>query len=243
MIPPEKRAAGTRPLAPTTGPVSQERPEDLVDCWNRIGVGGDASCRELEKYIQCHNCPAYAKAGLQLLNRALPQDYRDEWTQYFAENRKPATVSRTSVVIFRVANEWLALPTPTVQEIAEHRTVHSIPHRRHGVVLGLANIRGELLLCVSVGRLLGLDHGASPEKLRTFYDRLLVVVWEGKRLVFPADEVHGIHRVVPENLTPPPTTIAKAASTFTHGLFAWQQTLVGLLDPESLFATLNRSLS
>jgi chemotaxis-related protein WspD len=243
MNPPEHRAAIEGALRSTTDPGLPGPGEEPIDCWNRIGVAGDASCPELERFVQCHNCPVYAKAGLRLLNRPLPHDYREEWTRYFAENRKPAAANRTSVLIFRVAEEWLALPTPTVQEVAEHRSVHSIPHRRHGVVLGLANIRGELLVCVSVGRLLGLDQGASLEKLRTFYDSLLVVEWDGKRLVIPVDKVVGIHRVAPEALTPPPTTNAKASSTFTQGLFARQKTMVGLLDPELLFSTLNRSLS
>ncbi len=48
------------------------------DCWNRIGVEGNATCRELAKYIHCRNCPVYSAAGLQLLDRPLPADYRRE---------------------------------------------------------------------------------------------------------------------------------------------------------------------
>jgi chemotaxis-related protein WspD len=243
MKPTEKDTAGTRESNPAAGGVPQAGLETPTDCWNRIGVSGDASCPELDKFVQCHHCPVYARAGQRLLDRALPAGYRHEWTTYFAEYRKPAAANRTSVLIFRVDDEWLALPTPAVQEIAEHRAIHGLPHRRHGVVLGLVNIRGELLPCVSLGRVLGLTHGVSLDKLRTFYDRLLVAVWEGKRLVFPAHEMRGIHRFAPEDLTQPPTTITKAAFTFTRGLITWQNTLVGLLEPELLFSTLNRSLT
>ncbi len=220
-----------------------ELPGEIDDCWNTIGIRGDASCRELEKYIQCHNCPVHARAGLQLLNRTPPADYRREWTEYFAERRKSAGGGRISVIVFRVGREWLALPTLAFQEVAEHRPVHSIPHRRHGIVLGLVNVRGELLLCVSVGGLLGLDPAASLEKLRAFYDRLLVITWEGRRLGFPVDEVDGLHRFPPEDLIQPPATLAKGAVTFTRRLISWQGKMVGLLEPEPLFSTLNRSLS
>jgi chemotaxis-related protein WspD len=223
--------------------ISPGMPGEITDCWNTIGVEGDRSCRELEKNIHCRNCPVYASAGLQMLNRPLPADYRQERTEYFAVTRKSATGSRTSLVIFRVGLEWLGLPTQVLQEVVEHSPVHSVPHRRHGVLLGLVNVRGELLPCVSVGRLLGLDPGASAEQLRTFYDRLLVIVWEGKRLLFTVDEVYGIHRFQSEDLTQPPTTLAKAALTFTQGIFPWQEKMVGLLEPELLFSTLNRSLS
>jgi chemotaxis-related protein WspD len=243
MKPTEDNTAGTRVPAPAPGAAPQAQPETLTDCWNRIGVSGDASCPELDKFVQCHHCPVYARAGVHLLDRALPAGYRQEWTTYFAGNRKPAAASRTSVMVFRVDDEWLALPTPAVQEIAEHRAIHCLPHRRHGVVLGLANIRGELLPCVSLGRLLGLNRGVSLDKLRTSYDRLLVTVWEGTRLVFPTHDVRGVHRFAPEDLTQPPTTIAKASFTFTRGLITWQDAKVGLLEPELLFSTLNRSLT
>ena len=213
------------------------------DCWNRIGVEGDCSCPELEKFVHCRNCPIYAQAGLQVLDRPLSREYRVERTAHFADIRKPATGRKTSVVIFRIGQEWLGLPTNVLQEVVEHGPVHSVPHRRHGVLLGLVNVRGELLPCVSVGRLLGLDPGASAEKLRTYYDRLLVIVWDNRRLVFPADEVYGIHRFQSEETTPPPATLAKAALTFTQAIFPWQEKMVGLIEPELLVSTLNRSLS
>ena len=51
---------------------------EIYDCWNQIGVEGDGSCADLEKFIHCRNCPVYANAGLQLLNRPLPPEYRRE---------------------------------------------------------------------------------------------------------------------------------------------------------------------
>jgi chemotaxis-related protein WspD len=231
----DAQSAASRALTETSPAIS--------DCWNKIGVEGDCSCRELEKFVHCRNCPVYARAGLEVLNRPLPADYRQERTAHFADIRKPVTGHKTSVVIFRIGLEWLGLPTQVLQEVVEHGPVHSVPHRRHGVLLGLVNIRGELLPCVSVGRLLGLDPGASAEKLRTFYDRLLVVAWEGKRLVFPADEVYGIHRFPSEETAQPPTTLVRASSTFTYAVFPWQEKMVGLLEAELLFSTLNRSLS
>jgi len=233
-------ATGTASPAPAD---SAGGGEELFDCWKKIGVEGDGSCRELRELLHCRHCPVYSKAALMLLDRELPAEYRGERTNYFAQMRKLAPGSKISALIFRIGSEWLSLPTETIQEVAEHRLVHSIPHRRHGILLGVINVRGELLLCVSVGRMLGIDHGASSEKLRTFYDRLLVVNWENKRLAFPANEVRGIHRFGPDELAHPPSTVTRAALTFTRGILTWRDRLVGLLDPDLLFTTLNRSLS
>ena len=35
----------------------------INDCWNRIGVRGDASCPELEQHVHCRNCPVYSAAA------------------------------------------------------------------------------------------------------------------------------------------------------------------------------------
>ena len=89
-----------------------------------------------------------------------------------------------SVVIFRVASEWLALPTSVVIEVANLLPIHSLPHRPNGVVLGLASVRGELLVCVSLGRVVGAEPlaAASPERRGTAYQRLLVIRREAVRV-------------------------------------------------------------
>jgi len=145
--------------------------------------------------------------------------------------------------LFRVGAQWLALSTQVFQEVAEHRLVHSLPHRRQGIVLGLVNIRGELLICVSVGHLLGVERYSSGEPSRRRYDRLLVTAWDGLRLVFPADDVQGIYRFQSPELQEPPATLTTSTRSYLEGLFFWETTAVGLLDAERLFAALNRSLT
>jgi chemotaxis-related protein WspD len=68
-------------------------------------------------------------------------------------------------------------------------------------------MRGELLICVSLGHLLGLDQTPLGETKRSTYDRLLVARWDGHRFVFPADEVRGIHRFQTPEVTEPPATL------------------------------------
>src|SRR5437588_9259581 len=147
---------------------------DLRTCWSEIGVHGDGSCPELQKFIHCRNCPVYSNAGVQLLNRPLPPDYRREWTEHFARRKKTAAPAKISAVVFRLESEWLALATQAFQEVAERRRVHSLPHRRLGLVLGLVNIPGELLSCVSLARWLGLEEKATSASARREFDRLLV---------------------------------------------------------------------
>lgn len=215
----------------------------LNDCWNKIGVHGDGSCPELERHVHCRNCPVYSAAAARLLDAELPAGHLEEWTGHFSGEQKTEEAGTHSVVIFRIGAEWLALPTAVFEEVATLRAVHSLPHRRDGIVLGLANVRGTLLVCVSLGEVLGLEKASPAKKDRAQHRRLLVISREGSRLVFPVDEIHGIHRCPPSGLKEVPATVAKATATYTKSVLAWNDRTVGCLDDQLLFYTLNRSLS
>lgn len=230
-----------------TGAVTKRVTPDVVspaqDCWNRIGASGDQSCPELPRHMHCHNCPVYAAAAAEFLDRPLPANYRREWSEHFAREKRIATPAKTSAVIFRIGSEWLSLPTHAFQEISERRAMHSLPHRRRGIVLGLVNIRGELLLCASLGRLLGLENTATIKRQLAVFDRLLVAEWDGQRFAFPVDEVHGVYRFHSADLCEPPATVAHSGLSCAAGVFPWRNLTVGFLEPNALFATLNRNLS
>jgi chemotaxis-related protein WspD len=230
---------------PASGPELKPgaKPGEIAPCWNQIGVQGDRSCPELQKFVHCRNCPVYSSAGMALLNRPLPAQYRRAWSEHFAQEKKLQSPANSSALLFRISGEWFALPTRAFQEVAERRRVHSLPHRRQGLVLGLVNIRGELLLCISLGHLLGVERLPQREELRTAHHRLLVANWEGNRLAFPVDEVQGTHRFHTQDLKAPPATVAKAGGSYTQGILVWRERRAGYLNAEALFASLNRSLT
>jgi chemotaxis-related protein WspD len=213
-------------------------------CWSSIGVGGDGSCPELERYIHCRNCPVYSRAAVELLDGDVPAGYSEEWTIHVARPKRPEASDKQTIVIFRIAAEWLALPMPAVSEIADLRPIHSLPHRRSGVVLGLANVRGELLVCVSLGRMLGLEQSAeASQKTRAAYPRLLVIRRDEVRCACPVDEVHGVHRVRSRDLQEVPATVAKSTGSYSKRMLSWNGFSVGLLDDQLLCYTLQRSLA
>jgi chemotaxis-related protein WspD len=180
---------------------------------------------------------------VQFLDRPIAPDYRREWTAHFAREKRIATPAKTSAVIFRIGIEWLAMPTQAFQEIAERRALHSLPHRRSGVVIGIVNVRGELLICAALDRLLGLQSDARPKRSRVIFDRLLVADWSGRRFTFPVDEVHGVHRFHQFDLREPPATVARSGLNCAIGVFPWRNFTVGFLDPDILFNALNGKLS
>ena len=229
---------------------SRLQPEETAavrthSCWNRIGVHGDSSCAELAQHIHCRNCPVYTAAAVSLLDVQPPREYLAHWTQQTAQQHQAEDGQQVSVVIFRIGGEWLALPTPVLREIVSARTIHSLPHRRSAAALGLANIRGELIPCFALRKVLSLEQAtdAPRERQRAIAARFLVLRLDAQHAVCPVDEVHGIVRFRSKDLKPAPATVSRATVAYTRAVLSWQSRTVGLLDEQLLLHTLNRSLA
>ena len=232
-------------MAPPIPPRVEQPDGDLDACWRRIGVGGDRSCPKLQEHVHCQNCEVFSAAATRLLDRNVTTEQLAEWTRHVARPKKESDVDVRSILVFRIGPEWLGLPTAVLHDIDSLRPIHSLPHRRSAAILGVVNVRGELVVCVSLSHLLGLDLAAQPRRDlgQLVHPRILVFQCEEGRIAAPVDEVYGIHRYPLRELKPLPTTVARAAASFSRGVLQHLDHSVGLLDEESLFSAVNRSLS
>ncbi|GAC1316065.1 MAG: chemotaxis protein CheW [Collimonas sp.] len=218
----------------------------IDDCWNRIGVRGDASCEQLTLHIDCRNCPVHARAAAELLDRLQIDELGDnlsEPAEEHAEKQEQSAADLRSLLLFRIGEEWLALPTALLEEITEQRAIHRLPHRQNAIVLGITNIRGALVTCVSLAAMLGIGNGDKRNERQELLRRMLIIRHNGQTTAFTADEVHGTLRVAASARQAVPTTLTHAAGHFTHAVIHWNGHSVGLLDQELLFHTLDRSLA
>jgi chemotaxis-related protein WspD len=219
----------------------------VTDCWNRIGVRGDRSCPELPRVGHCHNCPVFESAGRRFLDAPSPEGYLDEWTRRLAAPAEEEAGDRAGVLIFRLGEEWLALPVQVLVEVATPRPTHRVPHRA-GVIQGLVNIRGELHLCARLDEVLGLSgrEGAGEVcavgRTGKSLERLLVVARDGERWVFPVAEVDQVQRFAPGELTGVPATVGRSLARLSRGVFHLRGRSVGLLDDGRLFQALRARL-
>lgn len=185
-------------------------------------------------------------SAARLLERHLPAGYLEERTRYFAQEESHEDPgAEKKVAIFRIEKEWLALPSSVLTEVVPMRPIHGLPHRHEGTVLGLANIRGALTICVSLKPLLALDKdsaiGAAPD--RHVRQRLLVIEGERGRLAFPVDEMQGIHQFKERDLLPVPETLAKVKGRYTAAILPWKDFTVAYLDAGRLIHALERGLA
>ena len=210
-------------------------------CWNSIGVRGDKSCPELAGHAHCRNCPAFSAAAVSLLDRERSSEAPLAGAEVAAaRNHGAEQPPERSAIMFRIGQEWFALATRLLDEVTEMRVLHALPHRRGPVVLGIVNVRGELVVCVSLGRLLGIAEDTGPPGRRR---RLLVIRGTGGRLAAPVDEVQHTHRYHDSALIPPPATVMRSETSFTRGLLAWGERTASSLHEDRLLEALDRSLS
>jgi len=218
------------------------------DCWNRIGVRGDNSCEELKVHVHCRNCPVFTSAGRGLLDRFMAAEYRAELTTLMAREKESVEKGSVALFGFRIHTEWLALPTGLFIEMTEPKAIRRVPYRSNPIFKGMVNIRGELQLCVSLHRQLGIEEPAAASPLAPLLQgergamRFAVVEKDRQRWVFPVDEVMGLIRCEPKDLEKPPVTVVKAANPHVKSVLKWQQREVGVLDDELVFYQLSRSV-
>ncbi|MFJ3151808.1 chemotaxis protein CheW [Pseudomonas putida] len=205
----------------------------IDDCWNRIGVRGDKQCPLLERHVHCRNCEVYAAAATRLLDRyALVQEHQAAAVQPDAEN------TGRSMLLFRLGEEWLALATACLAEIAPLQAVHSLPHQRSRLLHGVANVRGALVPCLSLADLLGVQAGSTEQRSARAMPRMLILAAEGGPVVMAVEEIDGIHRLDPQLLGS-----GRDATRFTAAVLQWRGRSVRVLDDQHLLSAVQRSLS
>jgi chemotaxis signal transduction protein len=211
-------------------------------CWQIQGVWGTGRCVELRRFVHCRNCSVYSAAAARLLDRSLPENYRQNWTGHFSEKKEALQVGARSHLIFSVEGEWLALPTASLQEVAEPRRIRPVPHRRQDVLLGLVNVRGQLIPCISLHHALypGAPAADPGARARMASQRLLIAGRSSERVAFPVDAVERIVRLDPAEIRP--VSASGIGSICARGVVLEPRRSVAVLDEDALLGRLQECL-
>jgi len=216
--------------------------ENINDCWNKIGVWGDQvpRCERLKELVHCRNCDIYSAAGSQLLSRTAEQEYLAEWQHNLSLPRKEKNTQLKSALVFRMGDEWFALASRFVKEITHCDKHHSLPHTKSPVLRGLVNVRGDLLLNVSLGYLFKIHKSETSSKYT--HERYVVIGDSEEKFAFPVTEVREIIHYDTDDIKSTPSTLSKDTSCFVKGIIRHKNTDVGLLDSDLVFTALHKNI-
>ncbi len=183
----------------------------------------------------------FERGAHALLDRPSPEGYIEEWTRILARTKETEVGFTDAAMVFRIGSEWLAIRARVCVEIVSLRPVRRIPHRSSRMLMGLASVRGELLLCFSLANLLGLE--SSTGAATSMLPRLLVARKDRFGMAFPVDEVMSLHRYHRDSVCAIPATVAHAVPQFTRGMLAVDGRKIGLLDDELIFHAMAKALA
>ncbi len=175
-----------------------------------------------------------------LLDRPHPEGYREEWVERVRAAADEGARETVQLLVFRLEDEWLALPCRAIKDICPVSSIHRIPQRTNQVLHGITNIRGELHLAVSLRSLLGLNQRKEDAAVlsRRVYPRMILIQRGADAFAFRVDEVYGVVPFETEGMQAVPVTVGKSLATYSLGLFRLQDQPVGYLDDELVFHSL-----
>ncbi|MGG2398689.1 chemotaxis protein CheW [Pseudomonas sp. SH1-B] len=212
------------------------------DCWNRIGVFGDKRCERLERHIHCRNCEVYGAAAIALLDRYGSTLERDD-NEHGQDAAQQTQGEQRSLMIVRLGEQWLAIASRCLAEVMPVSPIHSLPHRKNRGLLGVTNVRGTLVACLSLSELLDLEAAEGAGDGRRVIPRMLILQSGSGPLVVPVDEVRGIQKIPQARVITAKQDDKRTISRFTAGVLQWQGLSITLLDDEQLLKNMIGSLA
>lgn len=203
----------------------------LNDCWNKIGTWGEETprCERLTDVGHCSKCDVYQRAGRIALQRPAPQGYLEEWRKFLAAKPSSASANGRFFVLFELGIQLYALPTSALEQVADASPIRTLPHNRRPALLGVVNVRGDVLPCVDLAALLDSPVGATTRSA-VAYRRLLVIEPSSARWVLPVARVVGLQRVEPGQLSED----LFDENTLLQGKAAWGERAVHVVNVERL---------
>jgi chemotaxis signal transduction protein len=188
---------------------------------------------------------APADAILRLLDRPVDPADLDAGAALAALPAESAGAQSVRLLVFRIGEETAALPAKLLRRVTPVARASPIPHRTSGVLRGVCNIRGELVLCADLHRLLGLPARGGGEHPDAASDprRMVVIGPADDSWAFEVDALSGVENVDPAKFRAPPVTVEYAIGNFTLSVTEIGGRSVTILDGERILAGFKAGLA
>ena len=140
------------------------------------------------------------------------------------------TSGRLALLLFRIGAEWYAVRLTAVREIFQEYDVTKIPCVP-GFILGVVNVRGEILSVTDPARMMGIGEIRSAEGVAP----PAVVIADGDiATALVVDEIGDIMEVAEEALEGPVSIIDRSQAEFIAGSAVVEGSMVGLINVERI---------
>jgi len=172
-----------------------------------------------------YHAAGYAFGGLDatLKERAVALAQRDD---------QETVDDLVSLLLFRLGDEWYAFPIDGVREIYNEYRVTRIP-RVPGHILGVINVRGEIVSVTDLGTLIRVP-GRAPFSLGDVLPSAIMVECDEHVTAAVVDEIGDIVGIPAVRIESAVSTLDKAQAEFVSGTVYLDDRLVAILNLEKL---------
>ena len=140
------------------------------------------------------------------------------------------TTGRLALLLFRIGSEWYAVRLAAVREIFQEYEITKIPCVP-GFILGVVNVRGEILSVTDPARMMGIGEIHSADGVVP----PAVVVADGEfATALVVEEIGDITEVAEEALEGPVSIIDRSQAEFIAGSVVVEGSMVGLINIERI---------
>ncbi len=129
-----------------------------------------------------------------------------------APAERPAAAGTVDVVAFRLADETYGIELPFVREVYPLKAFTQLPCTP-AFVLGIVNVRGQILSVVNLGKFFDL-----PEKGLTELNRVIVLRRNDMEVGLLADAVEGVRSVPADEIQPALPTLTGVREVYLKGI-------------------------
>lgn len=132
---------------------------------------------------------------------------------------------------FYVGEALCGMDILKVQEINKHMEMTKVP-QSPGYVMGILNLRGQIVTIIDLGKKLGLSSTDTDKKTRN-----IIVNSNGEYIGFLVERISDVVQAEQEKVEPSPANIGGVQGNFFTGVFKTENQLIGILDVEEVLKT------
>jgi purine-binding chemotaxis protein CheW len=143
-------------------------------------------------------------------------------------SKKAEGIGSMQIVSFRLAQEEYGIEITKVQEIILMGEITRVP-QTPDFVKGLINLRSTVIPIIDLRLRFGLAMEANSDETR-----IMVVNVAGKTIGIIVDAVSEVLRITPDEIAPPPPTVAGLGRDYLTGLVKLDKRLLILLDIDKI---------
>jgi len=211
---------------------------NVDNCWEKIGIFGDNTCGTLQNVEHCYYCEVFKQAGRKIFNKETPQEFIKEWTEIYSKAKNKEDTEKIALVIFRISEEWFAIEAKLFIEALTNRIIHPIPERTNKYFYGILNFNGELLLCIAINNILGIEFLDKDYN----FGRYLLINLDDSRYCFPVDEFLPVKSISIKELKEVPFNTKKYTNSVTTHIFSINNTKVSFINADKLKCEIEKVL-